>query len=82
MEVVHRAQLLLEDWHYQRLKARAEREGRSLSELMREILDRHLQPSSIEPGGGLESIEGAGADGEIGGRDHDRVLYSGRTKRP
>jgi plasmid stability protein len=74
---MHRAQLLLEDWHYQRLKARAEQENRSLSNLMREILDQHLQSPGPAKGEGLRAIEGLGSDPEISGRDHDRVLYGG-----
>lgn len=72
---MHRTQLLIEDWHYQRLKARAEREGRSLSDLMREILDQQLQSPSSPAGEGLRAIEGLGADPDVAGRDHDRVLY-------
>ena len=72
---MHRAQLLIEDWQYEALKSLAAREERSISELLREILTRHLRSEQ----GGLQSsladIEGLGDDPEASGREHDRFLY-------
>ena len=39
---MRRTQIYLEDIHYQVLLNRARREGKSLSALIREILDEHL----------------------------------------
>lgn len=77
---MQRTQLMLEEWQHQRLKTMAEREGRSLSDLVREILTRHLQPKSGRARRGLAAIEGAGSDSGAAGRDHDRFLY-GDTSR-
>ena len=74
MRTLHRTQVLLEDWHYAYLKNTAERDGRSLSEILREILSKY-----IKEGGStrqrLEEIAGIGADDEASGREHDRWLY-------
>jgi hypothetical protein len=76
---MHRTQLMLEDWQYEALRARAEREGRSLSDLVREILANALgRPPRA--GSRLETIEGVGEDGAAYGREHDRFLYGGRDE--
>jgi len=71
---MHRTQIILEDWQYQTLRARAEQEGRSISALLREILSRALAP----PEAGrdtLSEIEGIGEDRAADGEAHDRFLY-------
>lgn len=42
MSTLHRAQLLLEAEQHQALAKIAEQEGRSISDLVREIVDQHL----------------------------------------
>ena len=74
MRSLHRTQLMLEDWHYEYLKNAAEREGKSLSEMLRDILSKYID----ERGTALKhlsEIAGIGADDEASGRDHDRWLY-------
>ena len=78
---MHRTQLLLEEWQYEALRARAEREGRSLSALIREILHISLAPSSPASRRGLEEIKGIGEDAGVYGKDHDRYLYGGAKVR-
>lgn len=70
---MHRTQLLLEDWQYQALRARAEQEHRSISDLVREILRHSLAPPHLKSR--LDEIEGVGEDPASYGRTHDRVLY-------
>lgn len=70
---MHRAQILLEDWQYQSLRARAEREGRSMSDLVREIVSAAITPPRGT--GALHAIAGVGEDRGAYGRDHDRLLY-------
>jgi hypothetical protein len=79
--IMHRTQLLLEDWQYEALKAAAERQKVSLSQLVRDILSRALRGRGAdgEPQA-LHAIEGIGADDGSRARDHDRFLY-GRRKR-
>ena len=72
---MHRTQLLLEEWQYEALRARAEREGRSLSDLIREILRVALAPAATPARRRLVTIEGIGEDTAGYGDKHDRFLY-------
>lgn len=75
---MHRTQISLEDWQYQVLRARAEQEGRSISDLVREILRTALVSHRKE---GLEDIEGIGEDASAYGRQHDRFLYGAKDEK-
>lgn len=77
---MHRTQVILEDWQYQALRARAEHEGRSISALVREILRTALSGPPERGGSPLQEIEGVGEDAAAYGRDHDRFLYSGDSR--
>lgn len=76
---MQRTQILLDDWQYEALKARAQREGRSMSELLRQMLDAHLAKSAPRTPR-LADIRAIGEDRTSRGRNHDRFLYgkSGR----
>ena len=76
---MQRTQILLEDWQYEALKARAQREGRSMSELLRQILAAHLGKRGARTPR-IADIRAVGEDRTARGRDHDRFLYgkSGR----
>jgi len=82
MYYMQRTQILLDDWQYQALKARAQREGSSMSELLRQILDAHLRKGK---GGAqaprLADIRAVGEDRAARGRDHDRFLYGKIARR-
>lgn len=73
--IMHRTQLLLEPWQYEALRARAEREGRSLSAVLRDILTEHLRGESGRAGARLAAIEGVAEGPPDLGRHHDRYLY-------
>lgn len=77
---MQRIQILLDDWQYEALKARAQREGRSMSELLRQILDVHLGKSTARTAR-LADIRAVGEDGTARGRDHDHFLYGKRGRR-
>jgi hypothetical protein len=70
----HRTQVLLEPWQHAALKALAEREGVSISDLLRRVLTRQLRPRSRRRRP-LQAIAGIGRDRKASGRDHDRWLY-------
>lgn len=72
---MHRTQLSLEEWQYEALLALSQREGRSLSNLVREILSQHLRRTRKSARAKLLELEGIGANPEATGRDHDRILY-------
>jgi len=74
MYTMHGTQIPLDDWQYAALKARAQREGRSMSEMLRELLAAQLGDRGNHAGE-LAAIEGVGEDRAAYGRDHDRHLY-------
>lgn len=78
---MHRTQILLDDWQYERMKSLAEREGRSLSSLVRDAVSAFLGRSSARPATRLAEIAGIGEDPDTRGRDHDDVLYRPRRDR-
>ena len=69
---MHRTQISLEEWQYEALRAQAEREGRSLAALIREILTERLKPGARSR---LGEIEGVAEGPPDLGRNHDRYLY-------
>jgi plasmid stability protein len=73
--IMHRTQLLLEPWQYEALRLRAEREGRSLSAILRDILTEHLDPAGGRVSARLAAIEGVAEGPPDLGRNHDRHLY-------
>lgn len=77
---MQRTQLMLEDWQYQALKSRAQREGRSMSELLREMLDAYLGRSPRR-GSAMDRARGIGEDRTATGRDHDTFLYGRNVRR-
>ena len=79
MQSMHRTQIILEEWQYQTLRARAEQEGRSISELVRDILRNTLaQPPRRKSR--LQAMEGVGQDRSARGREHDAFLYGSKRK--
>lgn len=74
MSSYHRTQILLEDWQYGALKSLAEREGVSLSDMVRKILTKRLRPR-LSRHRGLKAMAGIGRDPKASGKDHDRWLY-------
>ena len=72
---MHRTQLLLENWQYEALRARAEREGRSLSAVLRAILTEHLGSDGGRRSRRLADIEGVAEGPPDLGRRHDGYLY-------
>lgn len=77
---MHRTQLLLETWQYEALKARARREGKSLSAWIRRVLQSVLFPfpsgTRMKRHKKLWAICGVASD-PTGppAREHDRILY-------
>lgn len=78
---MHRTQILLDPWQYEQLKAAAEREGRSISSLVREAVTQFLKGSPRKTTTRLAEISGLGSDPGSRGRDHDEVIYGPRRER-
>jgi hypothetical protein len=77
---MHRTQILLDEWQYESMKTIAERDGRSLSSLIRDAVTAFLDLRS-RPTTRLAEIAGIGDDPDLGGRNHDDVLYGPRRDR-
>jgi hypothetical protein len=78
---MHRTQILLEEGQYEMLKTAAEREGRSVSSLVREAVTAFLGKHRRSNSKGLAEIAGVGEDNAASGRRHDRILYGPRSRR-
>lgn len=75
--MLHRAQILLEEWQYQAVKSQAERQGVSMSYWLRGLLSQKIiaqTPGKSSKKLGLLSIKGIGSS-DTSGVDHDSILY-------
>jgi hypothetical protein len=75
---MHRTQIYLEEAQYEMLRAQAQRAGKSLAALIREILDRHLRRGATptptpDPLDGIVGI--AEGDGSAVAENHAEYLY-------
>lgn len=75
---MQRTQILLEDWQVEALKAESQREGTSLSGLIRTLVAQHLDAPRDDSG--LDDLAGIVKTGKRARRHHDEVLY--RSKKP
>jgi len=73
MGELKRTQIQLEKWQHEKLRRRAEEEGMSMSELLRDLLDKEFESGDRLKR--LRRIRGIGSDEEVSGKDHDQVLY-------
>jgi plasmid stability protein len=79
-EKKHRTQLLLDDWQYEALKARSEREGESMSGMVRQVLTEYLTKERVTGRDKLFELQGIAADRQFSGEDHDVILYGAPKK--
>lgn len=75
VHIMHRTQLLIEPWQHERLKLLSEREGRSISAIVRELLSEFLRDQSKKSGHRLSDIQGVAEGPPDLGRSHDDHLY-------
>ncbi len=69
---MHRTQVMLEEKHYEFLKKVSKESKKSISQILREIIENYSEKTEVFS---LSSIEGIAEDAEVFGRDHDRWLY-------
>ncbi len=70
---MHRTQVIIEEWQYGYLKNLSEEKGKSISEILREMITSSINKDARdEP---LSAICGLGEDSNGRGRDHDKLLY-------
>ena len=70
---MHRTQVIIEKWQYEYLKGVSEEKGKSISELIRELITDSIDKDT--PNEPLSAICGLGEDHNGRGRDHDKLLY-------
>jgi len=75
-----RAQILLEEWQYDTLRALSEKRGESLSHVVREAVAMHLSAKDQPARPGLAQTQGLGSDRQASGRAHDEFLYAPRPR--
>ena len=70
----------LEERQYQWVKDLAEREGKSISQIIRELIDERLHPKveDIKNDPIFKVIGMGGGEGQSIAKDHDQELYSER----
>jgi predicted DNA-binding ribbon-helix-helix protein len=76
---MHRTQISLEDWQYEKIKDVSRKEKKSLSLIIRDLITGAFSPGTIskeeDP---LSRIIGIGCgDGSSAARNHDKHLYGG-----
>lgn len=69
---MHRTQIMLEEKHYEYLKKISEQEKKSISQVLREIIESYSRKSKVYS---LSSIAGIAEDTGAYGKDHDKWLY-------
>ena len=77
---MHRTQISLEDWQYEKLKEVSRKTKKSLSLVMRDLISGSLSNQTVskekDP---LSQLIGKGCgDGSSVATDHDKHLYSGK----
>ena len=69
---MHRTQIMLEEKHYEYLKKMSQEEKKSISQILREIVESYARKSRVYS---ISSIAGIAEDSEAYGKDHDKWLY-------
>ena len=74
---MHRTQVLLEEQQYQALRGRARRDGKSMGQLVRELVEAGLGAPGRKPSRRrrLRDSRGMFRAPDLRGRDHDDHLY-------
>jgi predicted CopG family antitoxin len=70
--IMYRTQVILEEKQYEFLKKLSEQEKKSISQVLREIIECYSKRSNIYS---LSSIAGIAEDTGAYGRDHDKWIY-------
>jgi hypothetical protein len=77
--MLRRTQIMLEPWQVDALRSTAEREGRSVSEVVRRILTAGLRPEARSSGNWIREVAGIAYDPSTRAEDHDAYLYGAQT---
>jgi hypothetical protein len=69
---MHRIAIIIEETHCAFLRKKSEQEKKSVSQVLREILDSCMEKSMAHS---LSSLSGITEDAKCRGREHDKWLY-------
>ena len=74
---MHRTQIMLDEDQYQALREQARRLGKSMGQLIRELVAAGLKTTVTDAGRrrSLRSFKGMFSKRDVAGRDHNRHLY-------
>ncbi len=75
---MHRTQIILEESQYLALREWARRTGKSMGQLIREMLDHEFEEEAASAGSGprgLEKLKGVFSEPGLSGEDHDAAIY-------
>jgi predicted CopG family antitoxin len=73
---MHRSQIMLKEEHYAYLVSEAQRQDKSISQIVRELIDEHISRSrNLEDDPFFEIIGMVEGDGEPVGRSIDYYVY-------
>jgi hypothetical protein len=77
---MHRTQISLEDWQYEKLKEVSRKTKKSLSLVIRSLVSSSFSDQTVsKENDPLSHLIGKGSgDGSSAARDHDKYLYSGK----
>lgn len=77
-----RTNISLKTWQYEYLKERAEREGESMSELIRQMISEAAQETHQNSGSdAIHDVVGmAESDEQTVSREHDKHIYTSETE--
>ncbi|MBI3818645.1 MAG: hypothetical protein HY286_08145 [Planctomycetes bacterium] len=78
---MHRVQLLLEAWQYEALKSAAARSGKSVSEVVRQIVTKEVGVPSGRSRSEFDAISGIVNDAPSVARDHDKYIYVSKRRK-
>jgi hypothetical protein len=76
---MHRSQILLEEWQYQYLSDEARRKGKSISQIVRQLVTEWIESHRAEARAGDPIFDIIGMVSSGDGRlaeEHDKYIYS------
>lgn len=75
---MHRTQILLDEKQYVTLRQHAKQNNRSISSIIRELLDQYMPASPVTSSSETPLSQLSGmidGNGETRGQDHNKILY-------
>jgi len=79
---MHRTNIVLEEWHYRFLKDRADKEGKSMSAVVRELIEASTRPdpASVKDDPLFDLVGRYRGGRPDGAEAHDEIVYARDNK--